>query len=357
MANHSLPIPLSYQHQALIGMAFTLVDAHFNEEDDAFTKAVMKALDAEQLEEVRQFMCKFKANEQEELWTVELIPDMFAFFISLDLINRFVRFEYFTFMMNEAIAESENSHTGVDPTQIAKETIGNISTGLLTLFSNYSKRQNIVAYLFEAERFPDPLTGISQKLAAYNHLPKIPNDSTPFYFNNYDDEEWEDYDELLFDYHLDSNPFIVMKDYCCIISMSIILEDRENPPAKIIAAYFPDLESMIGQILEKLNKKTKKKRKKIELKQGEYGALYACSDLFGKISASSYHYLLTDLDEMSRLNELEADISKTFDGKTRIEFLRGLVDVGLKLDNQANGDVAVIDNYRAAVAKMIWFDD
>jgi hypothetical protein len=148
-----------------------------------------------------------------------------------------------------------------------------------------------------------------------------------------------------------------MKDYCCILSMSIILEDRDNPPAKIIAAYFPDLESMIGQILVKLNKKTKRKRKKFELKQGEYGALYACSDLFGKISASSYHYLLTDLEEMSRLNDLEEGISAVFDGKTRIEFLRGLVDAGLEVDNRANGDVAVIDNYREAVAKMLWFDD
>ena len=139
----------------------------------------------------------------------------------------------------------------------------------------------------------------------------------------------------------------------CLLTMLMVVTDEENPPAKIITAYFPNIEKEWMALIAKISKKTR--RKTIKLSHCDFGLLYAATDLYGRLIASSYRHILPILKKRTVLPFPETDTIWHED--EFISQVTVIVDHDLKLFNEEFSHFPVIKAYRAIAGEMVWFDD
>jgi hypothetical protein len=360
-AEKQIKIPLQDVEKAILAMGFVAVKTLLEDTDNPLTKALHTYVFKEDksVEDVYKFIDKCDAYGSEDTWT-GTISEIMTYYVIVDLVGRTFRSGY---LLENVLMENGVDFKGFDTEEEYNNTISTailVIDKMLFVMSGLKTIEYIAWYAWRSERMPDPMTGISHKLASYNYVPNIPQNPPQLIFSDYDDGHLIEYSFRKND-HLDW-----IKNLNCLRTLALVLNDEENPPAKIMSAYFPELENEILTLLSKFMKIHKDgRRSKIKLTCAEFGLLYACTDLFGRLSASAYRHILKDIekDRMIPLPKEGSEEKKEVkersfeDREEHIAFLTGVVDEALKSINEQFGDLKVIKAYRSIAAQLLWFDD
>jgi hypothetical protein len=347
MMEANIPVPFNKVQKNIVASTLIILKVALEMEDNPFGVAFFKHFNKEFSNHYDTIVKQITAQQDDSniLFSLE---DFLVFYILLDVLVRHGRDNYladFVEEVNETMGKKLDSPNIFERSQ-------NISLSLAKeIFAMYDEAKSskvIRRYLWYADRFPNPRTGISDALSAYNHIPKIPDAPRQISFKDYGHD-------ATISMHLPKNSQIHMKNLHCAWTILIILRDKENPPAIILNAYFPTLMEDINLLLKKIDLKSPKK-KVTRLTEGELGTLYACSDLYGKMGASSYHNLAEQLvinhPEGRHLPRLD---SKVFEDISTLS--RQAIDLDLVGINQQLSDLQVLADYRKVAAEMVWFDD
>ncbi len=340
-----IKIPFTELQKDILGLGFLTVKEALAEEDNPFPECVANALSEFNLKKVHELMDRFRDMQDDYILSLGS-TDCLPFYFLVDITRHVLMSDYFLHFMKDRdisiVSDTEYMAS-------LKKTIYLSSLRMLANMKEWEKSNVIKNYLFSARSFPDLMTGVSYKLAAYNHIPNIPNNPPQLDFRNYDDDEG-------ITYNIRANRAEFLKNLNCLVTFLLILRDKENPPAKMLTAYFPNLERYISEVIDKIAIKDKR-RKKVMLTTGEYGVLYACTDLFGRLRASSYNNLIKKIEKETVFENFTADVESKFIEENNKSSLMSTVEQSLKLNNENFGDYAVIKDYRAFTAQMIGFDD
>ena len=345
MAEEMFEVPLLEDQREALTIGLMTVKEALLDKNNPFLTAVANALGENELEKLHPLIekCLDTVNHKDLFLH---FSEFFSFYILLDLTKHIFASDYFLKVMKDHGFDVALKREGL---MHIKNMTHAFFISMLEGMKNWETNNIFAAYIENAQSFPDLMTGISPKLAAYNHIPKIPDNPPQFDFRHYDADDG-------FIYNIRVNPYEFMKDLNCLMALLLILKDVENPPAKVLTAYFPDFKSQIMNALNKIMIKDKR-RKKVELTAGEYGLLYACTDLFGRLRASSYNKLINKIEKGTAFENVSAEIEDTFPKENDKSFIMPTVELSLQRSNKDFGDCAIIKDYRAFTAQMIGFDD
>lgn len=337
--------PLTLAQREFLNLGTQTVKGALWYEDAPFPQAVKAACGEKLLEKVHLLIDKCAdTTNHKDLYFDD--TEYFPFYVLMHLTRHIFSSDYFIHYLKEMDIDVD---ADMERAKVLKNTIYTFIDITFKSMRGFDVHQTFQAYLFNARSLPDLVTGVSPKLMAYNHIPNIPNNPPQLNFRDYDNDE-----EII--YKMRGNHYEFLKNINCLNVFYTILHDKENPPAKILTAYFPNLEDYIYEVTRKIVVKDKR-RKKVVLTMGEFGLLYACADLFGRLRASSYHNLAHDLAKGTVYEELNTHIERDFMEDDNKSLLLNIVEIGLRRNNEEFGDCAVIRDYRALAAQMIGFDD
>ena len=341
------PIPDMQKKFVLSGFSTLSILLKFS--DNPFTLALSECIDKQLgFKLFNDLIDKCNAQNEGANWILEH-SEVINLFIMLDLTTRIYKAGYYVHL-----AAFIKEHTGKEIYPFEHLERGQSQTlEMVEDARNYldylTQIESVAALLWHADRFPDPVTGMSPLEAAYGHMPKLPKDPPTMSFSNYGDE-------IEFVYDTKKNPASSFKDYRCMGGLLMLLSDIDNPPARIITTYFPTIIEELINLSRKFMTKTKGRRRRVNLTQGDFGLIYACNDIFGRLYASSYYNLLPELQkskpEFKTLTPLNEE-----GNALNMSFTTSIVDRDLKRFNRDYGDYPVIRDYRKIAAVMIGFDD
>jgi hypothetical protein len=337
--------PLTTKQRECLNLGTQTVKGALWYQDSPFSQAVKAALGEELLEKVDVLIdkCADTVNHK-DLYFDD--TEHFPFYVLMHLTRHVFLSDYFIIYMKEMDIDVD---ADMERAKILKDTIYTFIDITFKSMKGFEVYKIFQAYLFGTRSLPDLVTGISHQLMAYNHIPNIPANHPQLDFRHYDNDE-----EII--YKMRGNHHEFLKNINCLNAFYMILRDKENPPAKILTAYFPNMKDYIHEVVTKIVVKDRR-RKKVTLTMGEFGLLYACADLFGRLRASAYHNLAKDLMKGTMYEDLNAEIERNFIEEDNKSLLLTVVEVGLRRSNEDFGDCAVIKDYRALAAQMIGFDD
>jgi hypothetical protein len=340
------PVPKGQKDFLLSG--FSMLKILLEEKDNPFTETFFKYFNKEKgMVAITNFLEECAETKGQDNWTFK-VSDMYILYILLDLSVRIYKAGYFVYFAKKIKDLTDQDIYPPEHLERGQRQTLEMTEDALYYIDYMQKLDYIASFIWQADRFPDPITGISPLLAAYNHLPKLPKNPPQMTFDGYGDD-------LNFVYHLKKNIMTTFKDLTCLSTIFRVLIDRDNPPALIISAYFPNLKEEISLLLEKLQVKDRRRRK-VDLTTGELGLIYACNDLFGRLNASSYHDIMIQLEKNRPVNNPKAPILKE-DLTERTSLATTILDRDIKNLNERFGECVAILDYKKIAAVMIGFDE
>ncbi|MBL7815448.1 MAG: hypothetical protein JNL70_10565 [Saprospiraceae bacterium] len=335
-------LPVAQQHKPFVVLGFDMVKIVLADKENPLTKGMHDILTTpKSWENFYKFIDKCKNDMDGDNWEIHTL-EMLDFFMLNDLTLRILQSEY-----KEVLREGFESHTdGIENFDNIIANICLMAQDAVDAFQAFKIHDTFASYMWSAERLPDPYTGISPAMAKFGHIPKIPTNPKQMLFKDFGDDN-------VAVLRKSKGHQIFMKHIKCVFALQTILLDGENPPAKIIQAFFPDIEAEMFKLAVKLRKSIN--RKIVRFSEQEFGLLYASTDLYGRLMASTYHDIMIIVARRNRITDLETLSDEELANQPFLT--RSSVDDELQMFNEGFGELPVIKTYREVTADMPWFDD
>lgn len=346
MEEHIFTVPVIEAQKKFLSAAFQTVKHLFMDTENPMSQSLHDTVFSEaDIEYLNALIDKCENSTDGDMWGFS-IPEFLNFYKLVDLVIRVYESGYFEQMM-KGFGELYNvpRYKGMSFSEF-KDVVVALAKNVKEGYGSIEDIDTIEEYLWQIERAADPITGISPALAIFNHIPNLPKHVPQLLFSDYSEDH-------VVTYNLKVHPELITLNMLCVMIIVVIVTDIENPPAKVLNAYFPNMLEHVKALRDKFPKNNR--RKYAKLSEIDLGVMYACNDLFGRLSASAHRNILPILDKRLIANKNnEIDFARN---NTLMTFTTGHVDAHLAFINENFGHLDIIQDYKKVMQDFIGFDD